>query len=113
MIKTFVGKTKKMICILMIIALLSFSALCGSSCFVVEQNTDAKKYKGHGFDYMHGLSTTDFTGYHVYDGEKLVKLSFLIPKPPVPAVAVDVHMASNRGRPPKIKKITSMIVRAK
>lgn len=32
------------------------------------------KYQGHGFEYMHGLSSTDFTGYHVYDGEKLVTL---------------------------------------
>ncbi len=32
------------------------------------------KYGGHGFDYMHGYSSTDFTGYHVYDGEKLVTL---------------------------------------
>ncbi len=32
------------------------------------------KYGGHGFDYMHGYSSTDFTGYHVYDGEKLVCL---------------------------------------
>jgi phosphate transport system substrate-binding protein len=32
------------------------------------------KYGGHGFDYMHGYSSTDFTGYHVYDGEKLVSL---------------------------------------
>ena len=36
--------------------------------------SDHKKYMGHGFDYMHGYSTTDFTGYHVYDGQKLVTL---------------------------------------
>ena len=35
---------------------------------------NSRKYMGHGFDYMHGYSTTDFTGYHVYDGEKLVTL---------------------------------------
>ena len=33
-----------------------------------------QKYGGHGFDYMGGYSSTDFTGYHVYDGEKLVEL---------------------------------------
>lgn len=33
-----------------------------------------EKYGGHGFHYMHGLSSTDFTGYHVYDGEKLAVL---------------------------------------
>ena len=32
------------------------------------------KYGGHGFDYMNGWSSTDFTGYHVYDGEKLATL---------------------------------------
>ena len=32
------------------------------------------KYGGHGFDYMYGYSSTDFTGYHVYDGEMLVTL---------------------------------------
>ena len=33
-----------------------------------------QKYSGHGFAYMHGYSSTDFTGYHVYDSDKLVKL---------------------------------------
>lgn len=32
------------------------------------------KYGGHGFDYMYGYSSTDFTGYHVYDGDMLVTL---------------------------------------
>lgn len=32
------------------------------------------KYGGHGFDYMYGYSSTDFTGYHVYDGDLLVTL---------------------------------------
>ena len=36
--------------------------------------SDQSKYMGHGFDYMHGWSTTDFTGYMVYDSDKLVKL---------------------------------------
>lgn len=39
-----------------------------------KMRSDYKKYMGHGFDYMHGFSTTDFTGYNVYDGEKLVTL---------------------------------------
>jgi phosphate transport system substrate-binding protein len=33
-----------------------------------------ERYLGHGFEYMHGWSSTDFTGYHVYDSEKLYKL---------------------------------------
>ncbi|MBR1736269.1 MAG: hypothetical protein IJ736_04530, partial [Firmicutes bacterium] len=36
--------------------------------------SDEQKYGGHGFDYMNGFSSTDFTGYHVYDGEKLATL---------------------------------------
>ena len=46
---------------------------------------ERERYSGHGFDYMHGYSSTDFTGYHVYDGEKLVTLdhepSFTIEDP--------------------------------
>lgn len=38
------------------------------------QDDNHAKYGGHGFQYMHGYSSTDFTGYHVYDGEKLVTL---------------------------------------
>ncbi len=40
------------------------------------QSSDERKYGGHGFDYMHGYSSTDFTGYHVYDGEKLATLDY-------------------------------------
>ena len=36
--------------------------------------TEEEKYGGHGFDYMNGFSSTDFTGYHVFDGEKLYSL---------------------------------------
>ncbi|MBR2745403.1 MAG: substrate-binding domain-containing protein [Erysipelotrichaceae bacterium] len=39
-----------------------------------KMSSDRNKYMGHGFKYMNGYSTTDFTGYHVYDGEKLVTL---------------------------------------
>ena len=46
------------------------------------KDKEYQKYAGHGFAYMHGYSSTDFTDYHVYDGEKLVKLdhepSFMI-----------------------------------
>lgn len=38
------------------------------------KDKEYEKYKGHGFDYMHGYSSTDFKGYHVYDGDKLVTL---------------------------------------
>ena len=38
------------------------------------QDSMEEKYGGHGFEYMHGYSSTDFTGYHVYDGDKLVTL---------------------------------------
>ena len=37
-------------------------------------NSEQKKYGGHGFEYMDGWSSTDLTGYHVYDGEKLATL---------------------------------------
>ena len=36
--------------------------------------SDAEKYAGHGFKYMHGYSSTNFKGYHVYDSEKLYKM---------------------------------------
>ena len=38
----------------------------------VLRESDVKR--GHGFAYMHGWSSTDFTGFHVYDGEKLAEL---------------------------------------
>lgn len=37
-------------------------------------NENDQKYMGHGFDYMHGYSSTDFTGYHVYEDQKLYHL---------------------------------------
>ena len=64
---------KKHIVLKIILAVL----LCGISVvgYKIWQIWDnSRKYMGHGFDYMHGYSTTDFTGYHVYDGEKLVTL---------------------------------------
>ncbi len=35
---------------------------------------ESDEKRGHGFAYMHGWSSTDFTGFHVYDGEKLAEL---------------------------------------
>ena len=50
--------------------------------YTMYKDKEYEKYSGHGFDYMHGFSSTDFKGYHVYDGEKLVYLdhesSFII-----------------------------------
>lgn len=46
----------------------------GISLYITHRDNEFEKYSGHGFDYMHGYSSTDFTGYHVYDGEKLVTL---------------------------------------
>ncbi len=40
----------------------------------VNDDQDHEKYGGHGFEYMHGYSSSDFTGYHVYDGENLYQL---------------------------------------
>ncbi|MBR3363395.1 MAG: hypothetical protein IKG53_00790, partial [Solobacterium sp.] len=34
-------------------------------------SSDREKYMGYGFQYMNGYSSTDFSGYHVYDGAKL------------------------------------------
>ncbi|MBO4358537.1 MAG: substrate-binding domain-containing protein [Erysipelotrichaceae bacterium] len=58
------------ICIVILIALL----VGGIYVFSVIKEREFEKYGGHGFEYMHGYSSTDFTGYHVYDGEKLVTL---------------------------------------
>ncbi len=51
-------------------------ALLVGGIFVISTIKDREfdKYKGHGFQYMHGYSSTDFTGYHVYDGQRLVTL---------------------------------------
>lgn len=50
-------------------------ALCISSCSYLYANRPAVRYGGHGFDYMHGYSSTDFEDYTVYaDNSKLVTL---------------------------------------
>ena len=46
-------------------------------------------------------------------GVKLMKLSFLIPNPPVPAVANEVMVLSRKPIPPNIKRMTSIPVRKK
>ena len=58
------------------IILLSLSILilviCAMPFWRIRQSDEnIEKYGGHGFEYMHGYSSSDFTGYHVYDGEKL------------------------------------------
>ena len=42
--------------------------------YIYFNNLSNEKYLGHGFEYMNGYSSTDFTGYHVYDSDKLYKL---------------------------------------
>ncbi len=54
---------------LMIIALMTASNVYSYT------HNDERKYSGHGFDYMHGFSSTDFEGYYVYsEPSKLVTL---------------------------------------
>ena len=65
-------KKKHTILKIILAVLLCGISVLGYKIFTLWNNT--RKYMGHGFDYMHGYSTTDFTGYHVYDGEKLVTL---------------------------------------
>ena|GEM_PF-285845 len=49
-----------------------FALLC--VCICLYQKRPIVKYDGYGFEYMYGYSSTDFTGYNVYDGEKLAVL---------------------------------------
>lgn len=50
-------------------------ALCAGSSSYLYVNNPALKYKGHGFDYMNGYSSTDFNNYTVYaKNSKLVTL---------------------------------------
>ena len=67
------AKKKKHIVLKVILGILAFClAFLGLKIWKMKRDKD--KYLGHGFKYMNGYSTTDFTGYHVYDGEKLVTL---------------------------------------
>ncbi|MBQ6654569.1 MAG: substrate-binding domain-containing protein [Erysipelotrichaceae bacterium] len=57
-----------------LIALLCIGLMTTASVYRYQHN-DEKKYQGHGFDYMHGFSSTDFEGYYVYsEPSKLVTL---------------------------------------
>ncbi len=50
--------------------------LCLCSCTHLYLNRPEIKYAGHGFDYMNGYSSTDFTDYTVYaENSKLVTLN--------------------------------------
>lgn len=57
-----------------IIPVLFFCLVVGFAVYRSLRNSDEEIYGGHGFKYMNGYSSTDFTGYHVYDGEKLYTL---------------------------------------
>ncbi len=49
--------------------------VCGAFAMKLYLNRPEVRYAGHGFDYMHGYSTTDFTDYMVYSKHsKLVTL---------------------------------------
>lgn len=52
-----------------------FFLICFACCVCLYTNRPNVKYGGHGFEYMHGYSSTDFTDYMVYaDDSKLVVL---------------------------------------
>ena len=57
-----------------IILIILCAALLGTIVWLGVRNQFAEKHSGHGFKYMNGFSSTDFTGYHVYDGQKLAVL---------------------------------------
>lgn len=63
------AKKSKLFIIIMMLAACILLILYFSFC------NSAKKYGGHGFDYMHGYSSTDFKDYMVYsENSKLVSL---------------------------------------
>lgn len=63
----------------MIIPVLCIALCIGSSTYLYS-NRPAVKYQGHGFDYMNGYSSTDFTDYTVYAvNSKLVALEHKSP----------------------------------
>ena len=54
---------------------LAVIAICSVFSLHTYRNRDELKYSGHGFQYMMGFSSTDFTDYHVYSNpSKLVTL---------------------------------------
>lgn len=60
--------------ILIAIAVVVVAFIAGNAAYIAIKNKNSEKYLGHGFKYMNGYSSTDFTGYHVYDSEKLYKM---------------------------------------
>ena len=54
---------------------LGITILCMGTSAYLYMNRPAVKYAGHGFKYMHGFSSTDFTDYMVYsENSRLVTL---------------------------------------
>ncbi len=49
-----------------VISYCSVALVFASTIGIGYQNRPEKKYAGHGFSYMYGLSSTDFSAYHVY-----------------------------------------------
>ena len=49
-----------------VIAPTVIAIVCLITSLIMYSNRPAVRYKGHGFDYMHGYSSTDFTNYTVY-----------------------------------------------
>ena len=71
------GRKRKLGCLIAVIVLIVLMVLSPIVFYfgnLLYQEGMDNKYGGHGFDYMGGWSSTDFTGYHVYDGDKLVEL---------------------------------------
>ena len=62
------------------------TALAIAAGFAMVINAPQRRYAGHGFHFMNGYSSTDFTGYHVYDGEKLA-----VPDRPAPFMIEEVE----------------------
>ena len=53
----------------------AFAVVCIAASSALYVNRSSVKYAGHGFEYMHGYSSTDFSDYMVYsDPSKLVTL---------------------------------------
>ena len=74
MMKILFKLIKVVVLFVLMVTILIALVLGGFLLYTNIQDKQYEKYKGHGFDYMHGYSSTDFTGYHVYDGDKLVRL---------------------------------------
>lgn len=73
--KKIILNTIKILAITVVSIIVILSLIIGSIILYSNyKDREYRKYSGHNFDYMHGYSSTDFTGYHVYDSDKLVKL---------------------------------------